>query len=164
MKTVVLGNPPPELESFIAKRIALGQDLHDEIWEGAYHVAPAPHAHHGIVEVELLNALAPAAQRVGLRATGAFNLGSDADDFRVPDGGYHRTVPDGVWIATAAIVVEVLSPHDETFEKFGFYARHRVDEIVVADPIEHRVRWFVLDGSGYVEVGASGLLGVSAPR
>ncbi len=41
--TVVVGERPPELESFLARRCTLGLDGHDEVWEGAYHVAP--HAH-----------------------------------------------------------------------------------------------------------------------
>lgn len=43
------------------------------------------------------------------------------------------------WLATAAVVVEILSPDDETFEKFSFYARHDVDEVLVADPAARRI-------------------------
>jgi hypothetical protein len=35
----------------------------------------------------------------------------------VPDGGYHRGVPSVLYVPTAAIVVEVLSPGDETWLK-----------------------------------------------
>jgi hypothetical protein len=31
-------------------------------------------------------------------------------------------------VATAAVVVEVVSPDDETCERFGFYAAHGVDD------------------------------------
>jgi Uma2 family endonuclease len=63
---------------------------------------------------------------------------------------------------TAAIVVEVVSPDDETWEKFDFYARHRVEEICVADPMARQVRWFLLSGHGYDETAASPLLAVTA--
>ncbi len=63
---------------------------------------------------------------------------------------------------TAALVVEVVSPDDETYEKFGFYAAHGVEEIIVADPHEQSVRCFRRDGDGYVEADASELLGVRA--
>lgn len=157
VKTVVLGQPPAALEALIAHRRQLGQDLFDEVWQGTYHIAPAPHSHHGLVASDLRAALRAAATRVGLRGSDPFNLG-EAQDYRVPDGGFHRSVPDGVWVATAAIVLEVVSPDDETFEKFGFYAAHGVDEIFVAEPDARRVRCFVLTDNAYVESVESQLL------
>lgn len=160
MKLVVVGEPPVEITSFLARRRALGQDSFDEVWEGEYHVVPAPHSWHGQVDSELAALLRPPAKAAGLFITSQFNLGVQ-DDYRVPDGGYHRTRPSGVWIATAAVVVEVLSPGDETWEKFDFYARHAVDEICVADPIDRQIRWFVLTDGAYQDTGRSPLLAVS---
>ena len=160
MKLVVVGEPPVEITSFLARRRALGQDRNDEVWEGDYHVVPAPHSWHGQVDSELAAALRPAAKAAGLVITSQFNLGTP-DDYRVPDGGYHRSRPSGVWIPTAAIVVEVVSPDDETWMKFGFYAGHGVEEICIADPRRREVRWFVLAGDAYEETGASPLLGVT---
>ena len=97
----------------------------------------------------------------GLVGTSEFNLG-EPDDYRVPDGGYHRSLPSEVFVPTAAIVVEVLSPGDETWLKFDFYARHGVDEICIADPRAREIRWFRLAGDGYEEIDDSDLLGVSA--
>lgn len=162
MKTVVLGPPPAELERLIARRRQLGLDLYDEVWEGSYHVAPAPHPSHGFVERELAVLLAPAAKAKRLMGTGPFNLG-ERHDYRVPDGGYHRALPDTVFVDTAAVVVEVVSPDDETFAKFGFYATHGVEEILVADPAIRSVRLFALTETGnYVEHDHSALLGVDA--
>ena len=71
----------------------------------------------------------PSRPRRGARAgDGKFNLGESEHDYRVPDGGVHRERPRGVWLATAAIVVEIVSPGDESMEKLPFYARQRVDE------------------------------------
>jgi Uma2 family endonuclease len=161
VKTVVLGEPPPEITAFLARRRALGQDRFDEVWEGDYHVVPGPHPWHGYVDKALGSLLDPLAVTAGLVATGQFNLG-EKDDFRVPDGGYHRTLPSDMFVPTAAIVVEIVSPGDETWEKFDFYARRGVDEIVVADPRAREVRWFRLAGTAYEETGASALLGVTA--
>lgn len=161
MKTIILGDHPPEIATFLARRRALGQDSFDEVWEGEYHVVPAPHSWHGQVDSELAAALRPPAKAAGLFITSQFNLGNQAD-YRVPDGGYHRTRPSGVWIRTAAIVVEVVSPDDETWEKFGFYARHAVEEICVADPMARQVRWFAQRGDAYEETAGSDLLGVDA--
>lgn len=160
MKTVIVGDPPVEITSFLTRRRALGQDTFDEVWEGDYHVVPAPHSWHGQVDSELAALLRSPAKSAGLFITTPFNLGAE-DDYRVPDGGYHRSRPSGVWIATAAIVVEVVSPDDETWEKFDFYARHHVEEICVADPMARQIRWFVLAGDAYEETAASPLLGVT---
>ena len=164
VKTVLLGTRSAETDTLIARRRALGHDLYDEVWEGDYHMSPAPHWQHGIVGSEVRATLRPFARRAGLRATDPFNLGSPAD-YRVPDGGFHRASPAGAWVSQATIVLEVVSPDDETFEKFGFYARHGVEEIVVADPATHRVRFFARDGRGgevYEEVAASTILGVTS--
>ena len=161
MKTVILGEQPPEIAAFIARRHALDQDRSDEVWEGDYHVVPAPHPWHSYVHATLAALLQPMARAAGLVGTTQFNLGA-SDDFRVPDSGYHRGVPNLVFVPTAAIVVEVLSPHDETWEKFGFFARHGVEEICVGDPPARQIRWFVLTGDAYEETGASPLLGISA--
>ncbi|HTJ76235.1 MAG TPA: Uma2 family endonuclease [Acidimicrobiales bacterium] len=164
MKTVILGDPPPEIVALIARRHALDQDRSDEVWEGDYHMVPAPHPWHGYVWHRLAVLLDQAARAAGLAGTSEFNLGVQGD-FRVPDAGYHRGLPSVLYVPTAAIVVEVLSPGDETWLKFGFYARHGVEEICVADPEAgtiHRIRWFRLAGDAYEEVDRSDLLGVSA--
>jgi Uma2 family endonuclease len=161
MTTVVLGPPPPALAAFLEQRRALGQDLHDEVWEGSYHVAPAAGSAHGVVDDELAVLLRPYARAAGLVGTGPVNLG-ELGDYRVPDRAYHRGRPTGTYLPTAAVVVEVLSPNDETFAKFGFYARHRVDELLIADPAARTVQCWRRAGDGYVETGAGALLGVTA--
>jgi hypothetical protein len=60
LRTVVLGQPPVEVEAFLERRRALGQDRFDEVWEGVHHVAPASHAWHGYLDnvlAELLGRL-----------------------------------------------------------------------------------------------------------
>jgi Uma2 family endonuclease len=158
VRTVVLGPRPPELEAVLERRRALGQDLYDEVWEGEYHMSPAPSAAHALLDHLLAVLLEPLARRAGLVGSGAFNLGRP-EDYRVPDRGLHRVRPTGVWVPTAAVVVEILSPDDETFEKFGFYARHRVDEVLVVDPVSRAVRCWRLAGESYVETETSELLG-----
>ncbi len=161
MKTIVLGEPPVEIVNFLARRRALGQDRFDEVWEGDYHVVPAPHSRHGQVDSELAALLRPAAKAAGLSITTQFNLGGP-HDYRVPDGGYHRTMPSATWMPTAAIVVEIVSPGDETWAKLDFYARHGVEEILVAEPRGRRIRWFTLAGATYEKAGASRLLSVTS--
>ena len=159
MTTVVLGQEPV-VEAWLEQRRVLGQDGRDEVWDGVYHVAPHEHGRNGAVAMELVVVLREAALAAGLRAGGSFNLGSK-DDFRVPDLGFHRGSPDHLYFATAALLVEVLSPDDETYAKFGFYAVHGVDELWVVDPLERTVRmWTLVDGA-YDEVDSSPLLGLT---
>ena len=164
MKTVVLGPRPAELQSLIERRHALGIDLFDEVWEGSYYVAPAPNAAHAYIDDVLAVLLRPFAQAAGLVGTGPFNLGGP-DNYRVPDRGYHRGRPKGTWVPTAAIVVEIVSPDDETYGKFAFYADHEVAEIIVADPAAHVLAiWRRMMGAGYEEAQASALLDVTAAK
>ncbi len=161
MKTVVLGPRPAELDAVIARRHALGQDTHDEVWEGDYHMAPASHHWHGIVSRQLAFALESHVVRAGLHSSDTFNLGR-AGNYRVPDGGIHRRVVDSVWLDTAAMVIEVVSPGDESWNKFDFYASHAVDEVLVADPAARSIAIFVLRGDAYERTDHSVLLGVTA--
>jgi Putative restriction endonuclease len=158
VRTVVLGPPPPELEALIARRQHLGLDRYDEVWDGEYHMAPMAHSSHGWLDQQLAVLLHPLAEAAGLFATGAFNLGSP-DDYRVPDRGLHRIVPSGVWITTAAVVIEIESPDDETWAKLPFYAAHCVDEILIVSANDQSLSWLLLDGDGYSPAPASRLLG-----
>jgi len=130
MATLLLGPTPPELSEFLERRRNLGQDRYDEMWEGTYHVAPAPNSWHGYAVLRVAGLLAGPAAAVGLTATDPFNLG-EATDYRVPDLGYHRDFPTSTFVPTAAIVVEVVSPDDETYAKLPFYADHDLDELVL---------------------------------
>ena len=103
--------------------------------------------------------MAPYAHRAGLVGTSAFNVG-EPDNFRVPDSGYHRSLPSQVYVSGAAVVVEVVSPGDETWDKFAFFAGRGVDEICTAEPFESRLRWWKLVGLDYEETDVSTLLGI----
>jgi Uma2 family endonuclease len=157
MRTVVLGPRPAELDALIARRQALGHDRYDEVWNGEYHMAPAPNQRHGDLVMAIAFALARAAKQAGLTFTDAFNLG-EPDDYRVPDLGLHRTRGRAAYVPTAAMVVEVVSPSDESWEKFDHYAGHRVDEVMIADPADQTVALFVLDGDEYRRCERSDLL------
>lgn len=167
MRTVILEPVPSEVATLIERRKALGQDHLDEVWEGVYHMAPAPGKAHAYLDDELAAVLRRYGRPRGLVGSGPFNLG-EPDDYRVPDRGLHRERSTGVWEATAAMVVEIVSPGDETFEKFGFYAAHGVDEVLVADPSSRVVRFWRLAVAteaipgGYEEADASELLHVTA--
>ena len=157
----MLGPRPPELEALLERRKALGQDRYDEVWAGDYHMVPVPHAVHGYVVHQVGVLLYPLAQRAGLTSTSAFNLGR-ADDYRVPDGGLHRGVPSALFVPTAAVVIEVVAPDDETWEKIDFYNACSVGELLIADPAQRSVTLLRREDGQYAEREASALLGVSS--
>lgn len=160
MKTVVLGPPPVALAELIAHRRATGADRYDEVWRGEYHMAPAPHGAHADIDDQLAALLRPLARRIGLFSSGPVNLG-DPSDYRVPDRAVHRQRPAVMWFPTAAIVVEIVSPDDETWARLPFYAARGVDELVIVDPQQRTVVWLRLIGSDYRPLERS-MLGITS--
>lgn len=103
--------------------------------------------------------LAPLARRAGLRVHGPDNIGGPRD-FRVPDVVLLRGTPDPVWQHTAAIVVEVVSPGDESRLKFDHYFRMGVEESLIVDPAPRTVAWFARGADAFVAADGSAILGI----
>lgn len=139
-RTVLVGDPPGVLAEWLRLRKALGQDRFDEVWEGDYHVAPTAHSSHGDVQGQLAALLRPVARELGLWLSGAVNIGSP-EDYRVPDLVVLRDRAGAVFLPTAAVVVKVVSPGDESYRKLGFYFARGVDEVLMVEPSSRTVRW-----------------------
>jgi Uma2 family endonuclease len=119
---------------------------------------PPPSFEHQLIAQQLAELLGPLARRCGLVAlVQEFALG-DSSSYRVPDGGLHRPEAGGVWHPTAALVIEIVSPGDETWDKLPFYAAHKVDEVLIVDPQQRRVHWLALEGGEYRATERSRLL------
>jgi hypothetical protein len=151
--TIVIVGHHEEIDALIERRRALGQDGSDEVWEGTYHMAPHASLGHSHLSVQISVHLYPLVHKQGLHLAAEFNLGEGPDSFRVPDFGVLGEVSNEVYASTAVMVGEILSPDDETYAKFPYYASHQVSEIVVIDPAEHAVKAFQLTSGGkYREV------------
>ena len=161
MRTLFVTDPPPPVEDWLARRRALGQDRFDEVWEGEYHVAPAPSGRHARIDHLLGRILDPLADHSGLSGATACNIGGP-DDFRVPDQAWFRTGGLDVWNPTAAIVVEIVSPGDESRMKFDFYHRAGVEEVLIVDPDARTVEWFLRGTAAFEAADRSRLLGITA--
>ena len=161
MPTLVRDPQPAEFEALLERRRRLGQDLFDEVWEGVLHMNPAPHSQHGRLEWQLAGILAPLAAAADLRALGQFNLGEEGD-YRVPDGALVRPGQDAVYLPTAALVLEIVSPGDESWEKLPFYAARGVEEVLIVDPQEKTVSWLGLEGVEYQHLKRSRLIELGA--
>ncbi len=142
-------------EEFLEERRRLGHDKRDELWEGVLHMVPPGSFAHGTVSIELAVALRAMAKRRGLLARaseiGVFNPAVDKS-YRVPDVSVGR--PEHVserGFEGAELVVEVLSPNDESRKKFDFYARVGVREVWLVEPKTRETELYTLrtDGSGY---------------
>ena len=133
-------------QALLDERRARGADRWDEMWQGELHMVPPPSEEHQAVGTALLMALAPLAearQLVARYGTGLFRPEVD-DDYRVPDQVYAR--PElrsarGIE-GSASLVVEILSPNDETYQKLDWYASVGVVEVLVIEPLTRRVELF----------------------
>ena len=161
MATLVLDPATPELEALKERRRVSGLDRLDEVWEGVLHMVPAPSHEHGRLAVQLVRLISSAADAAELEMTDACNIGNSEKDFRVPDLALHRAGAGGIWHPTAALVAEIVSPGDETWQKLSFYAAHGVDEVLIVDPAQRSVHWLGLAGGEYEEIKASGLIGLA---
>lgn len=153
----MLLDPPPEVRSWLADRQARGQDLYDEVWEGTYHVAPAAHPSHGDVDDQISRLLGPYADTAGLHGSGPLNVG-EPDDYRVPDRAYLRERARTTFVPSVAIVVEIVSPGDESWAKLDFYFAHEALEVLLVDPRARTVQWLVRDDDGFTAAPGSALL------
>ncbi len=143
-------------ERMLEERRRLGHDRWDEMWEGVLHMVPPPLGYHQGVGTELLLVLAPLARRrrlVARHETGVFRPGTD-DDYRVPD--LLVTRPDrrtrrGVE-GGPELVVEILSPGDESYAKLDWYADLGVQEMLIVDPATMAVELFRGTPDGAVRV------------
>ena len=157
VRTIICDPPPAEFAALLERRRRWGADRHDEIWDGVYRMIPAPGEAHWLIDQQLAELLGPLARSSGLICGPEFNLG-DKRDFRVPDRGLHRPDLAGDWRPTAALVIEILSPGDETWEKLPFYAAHHVDELMIVDPGRRSVSWFALEQGEYRPIEQSRLI------
>lgn len=132
--TAAIHGTHPDIEALIEHRQKLGLDRHDEVWDGIYHMSPYANSWHALVENELAITLTPHARSRGLYVSSAFNFGTNKNDFRVPDLGVHQTRTKAVYLPTALMVVEVLSPDDESFIKIPHYLSRGVREVMIVDP------------------------------
>jgi Uma2 family endonuclease len=144
----------PETEELLADRRKKGSDRWDEVWDGVLHMVPPPNRPHQSLSTRLLIALQPVATGLDLELTyetGVFRPGTGDRDYRTPDLVVYdsRHASDRGVEGKAELVVEVLSPGDESREKLGFYAACGVQETLLIDPRTRQVELFVLHGHKY---------------
>jgi Uma2 family endonuclease len=141
-------------ESLLEERRRLGLDRFDEIWEGVVHMVPPPSFSHQFLGSEMLAVLRPIASSGGLKSVyevGVYDPKAGDTNFRVPDLAFVRaenTSARGIE-GKAALVIEILSPNDESREKLPFYAAVGVEEVWIVDPATRVCEVYVLRGRAY---------------
>lgn len=136
------------------ERRRTGCDRLDEVWAGVPHLVPPPSVSHQDFEYELEQALRSIAARRGLRTYHNIALavpGTGWTDYRVPDLSIaHPTqLSERALEGRAELVVEILSPRDESRDKLPFYAGRGVREVWLVDPVMREVEVFALRGRDY---------------
>lgn len=138
-------------QALLDERRARGADRWDEMWEGELHMVPPPSGEHQRLGSELFLILGPLAKARGLvpfyDATGLFRPGVE-DDWRAPDSAFARPeiVSQRGIEGAASLVVEILSPGDETYRKLDWYAAVGVGEVLVIEPLTRGVELFANRG------------------
>lgn len=121
-------------------------------------MAPAAHSRHGDLDQQLAEVLGPAARAAGLRCVGPVNIG-EPSDYRVPDRSVIAAdAESGVYLRTAVIVAEIVSPGDETHAKLPFYFDRGVGEVLVVDPGARTAVWYQRGADGFQPAGGSDVL------
>jgi Uma2 family endonuclease len=154
MHAVIVG-PDPHFLSWLQERSSLGLDHRDEVWDGVLHVVPPTTFNHQEIELELTITLRTIARSCGLIAVHQagvfFEAGFDRENYRTPD----VVVVDREFVSKrgverrAELVVEVLSPGDESRQKFSFYASCGIPEYWLVDPMTREVEIYVLRDGAY---------------
>lgn len=155
-------HPPHITEAEVVERRRLGLDHHDEEWEGVYHVTPSPTVNHQDVLGGIYGFLKTVVAARGggrvLLEVNVFRKKSRKTDYRVPDlafvcaGREEIVAKDGTRGGAPDVVIEILSPRDESYAKFGFFAAIGVAEIVIVEPEARRPEIWKLEAGAYTKV------------
>src|SRR5687767_13719527 len=134
---------PRESERLIAERQALGLDRYDEVWEGVYVMPPLADNEHQSLSTRIgavMNQVVPWPD------AGEVCVGVNVSDrieywrfnYRIPDVAVFLRGNPAIncgthWCGGPAWACEVLSPKDQSRDKFDFYAKVGVRELLLVD-------------------------------
>jgi Uma2 family endonuclease len=162
MERAVWIQPDPR---YLEERHRLGLDRKDEVWDGVLHMVPPPSGPHDTMTFELLFALKSVVDRLGyIVRAGTSGLFGSERNYRIPDIIVARaTQLSERGFEGADVVVEVLSPDDESRDKFPFYAAKQVREVWLVDPKTRAVEMYTLVDGAYIAIPSlrSAVLGVA---
>jgi Uma2 family endonuclease len=164
---------PGELKRLIRRRRRAGGDRWDEVWEGVYVMPPLADNEHQRLGLELAidvrNVLGP---DEGIQIFAGCNISDQPKrwrrNYRCPDlavflPGNPAEDRGSHWFGGPDFAVEIISRSDRSREKFGFYARVGVRELLLVDRRPWRLELYRRGEDGWVLVGESPLDSTASP-
>ena len=150
--------------SYLEERQRLGLDRRDEVWDGVLHMVPPPVSRHEDLVTSLLIGLSAICRPRGLVVSMGGLFGSDKN-YRCPDVLVGRPAQRSErGFEGAELVIEVLSPNDESRDKFPFFAKLGVREVWLIEPKSRELELYELRDGRYVRhqpLTVSPVLGVT---
>lgn len=139
MRTIIAPDEMAELDDWLEQRRQRGADLYDYEVSGVLRLSPAPRHRHSQWQARLIVALAPMLAARDVRIGGPANLGRDGD-YVVPDVVATTIGQDSdvVWLTSAALAIEVLSPRENEIAKVKDY-----QAVVAASGMQLGELWYV---------------------
>ncbi len=147
----------------IRQRRATGADRFDEVWDGVYVMSPPADVVHQFLASKLSSAIDQALGGVrGVQVFAGVNVSDRADDwtknYRCPDvavylPGDPAKLMRAYWLGGPDFAVEILSRHDRSRKKLGFYAKVGVRELLLIDRKPWSLEFYRSDGGELRLVG-----------
>jgi Uma2 family endonuclease len=167
MPTLVMD--PRIEEELLEQRRAWGGDKFDEVWDGVYVMAPLANIEHQ----ELMNNLGTAfrnafANQPVVRVFAGVNVSDRKQNweknYRCPDvavvlPGSRAIDCDKFFFGGPDFIVEIVSDYDRSRDKFDFYARVGVREMLLVDRNPWQLELYRLEGGALTPVGTSDPVG-----
>jgi Uma2 family endonuclease len=154
-----------EFKRLIRRRRRLGHDRFDEVWDGVYVISPPRDNEHYLLTGRLTHIFISAIEED--RAI-TIVLGGNVSDrpdrwkknFRCPDGlvflrGNPAEDRGSHWFGGPDFATEIISPRDRSREKFDFYAKVGVRELLLVDRKPWRLELYRLVGGRFEPTGTS---------
>lgn len=155
----VLHMTSDSLQSLVLHRRRTGTGRLDECWEGVWHLTDPGRTHQRLagqiyrVHAEVVEDAGRGSAWISINVTDREVRW--LENHRCPDGAVILPGNQGRWIGernAAAfwggpdLVLEILSPGDDSYEKLPFYAERGVREVLIVDPETRRPELWRLEG------------------
>lgn len=156
---------PSEFQRMIRERRRFGGDQYDEVWDGVYVMSPLADNEHQSLATDLVFVF-----KLAVRGAARIFAGCNVSDrpkrweknYRCPDvavflPGNPAHDRKTHWYGGPDFAVEVMSRNDRTREKFDFYFKVGVQELLLVDRHPWRLELYRRDENVWNLVGRSAL-------
>ena len=157
--------PKGAWKRWLRRRKRGGRDRPDEVWNGVYVVMPDPNLQHQEISLKIAAGMLILLQGgAEARVFPGCNVSDDPDDwtksYRCPDVAVYLAENPSEdrhthWLGGPDFAVEVVSKGDRSHDKFEFYARVGVRELLYLERQPWALDLYRRDGSNWTLVGRS---------